>query len=148
MKNDLLIRDLTSADLARGAPLLAQLGYPVDTSVLEERFEDFIAKGERAIVAERDAEILGLLTLHVTNVLHRAGAVGRITLLVVDEAVQGQGVGRSLMDEAERRLWSDGCVLIEVTSNMKRTDAHAFYEKLGYEKSSFRFGKTRPATTS
>lgn len=144
MSEDLKVRDATPADLPQLVPLLDELGYPVGAEVLADRFARYSAKGEQALVAERDDEITGLLTLHVTPVLHRAGPVGRITNLVVAESAHGQGVGRALMDVAEERLWAEGCVLIEVTSNRKRTDAHAFYEKLGYENTSFRFVKTSP----
>jgi ribosomal protein S18 acetylase RimI-like enzyme len=145
VKTLLTIRELAASDLPQVAPLLAELGYPVDEQTLRERFTQFTAQGENAIVAERDAQIIGLLTLHVTPVLHRPGSVGRITTLVVAGSAQDQGVGRALMNEAEGMLWTRGCVLIEVTSNIKRSAAHAFYEKLGYEKTSYRFGKVRPS---
>jgi GNAT superfamily N-acetyltransferase len=138
------VRDLDAADIPHLLPLLDELGYPVDAATLSARFERFTDQGEKALVAERDGRIIGLLTLHITPVLHRPGSVGRVTTLVVERKAHGQGVGRALMDEAERRLWDAGCVLIEVTSNRKRTDAHAFYEKLGYEKTSYRFGKPTP----
>ena len=44
--------------------------------------------------------------------------------------------------EAEKRLAAKGCGLVEVTSNRKRLRAHAFYERLGYERTSYRFAKT------
>lgn len=145
LKNRLTVRDLSSGDLSQVVPLLVELGYPVEETVLEQRFRDFSSKGESALVGERDGQIIGLLTLHVTPVLHRPGSVGRITTLVVAKHAHGQGVGRALMNEAEGRLWTEGCVLIEVTSNLKRSDAHTFYEKLGYERTSYRFGKVRPS---
>ena len=76
--------------------------------------------------------------------LHRSGPVGRLTALVVDERARGRGVGRALIDAAEGILIERGCVLIEVTSNKRRTDAHAFYERLGYTATSFRFAKPIP----
>lgn len=147
MTDDVYIRDLRSTDLPELLPLLDELGYPVEGDILASRLTDYFARGESALVAEKEGRIVGLLTLHITPVIHRAGAVGRVTNLVVTTPMHGQGVGRALMDEAERRLWEKGCVLIEVTSNMKRVDAHAFYKRLGYEQTSFRFGKARPAGT-
>lgn len=140
------VREVTALDLPQLVPLLEELGYPVESSVLEERFKFFSGKGERALVAERGGKVIGLLTLHVTHVLHRPGSVGRITTLVVASAWHGQGIGRALVEDAESRFWADGCVLIEVTSNIKRHEAHAFYERLGYERTSYRFGKSRPAS--
>ena len=62
-------------------------------------------------------------------------------MMVVAEAERGRGIGAALVAEAERRLGARGCGLVEVTSNQKRLRAHAFYEKLGYERTSYRFFK-------
>ncbi len=121
--------------------LLAQLGYGVDLSMLAARFANFSERGEEALVAERDGKVIGVATLHLTPVLHRAGAVGRVTALVVDETVRGTGAGAAIMREAESIMKARGCVIMEVTSNRKRVDAHAFYEQLGYTATSYRFGK-------
>jgi len=85
--------------------------------------------------------LLGVLTLHITPVLHRAGPVGRLTMLVVDESARGEGIGRALVTAAEAYFAERGCALVEVTSNKRRTDAHAFYERLGYQGTSERFAK-------
>jgi GNAT superfamily N-acetyltransferase len=138
------------------ARLLGVLGYAIDPAALTVRWMRFTAAGEAALVAvasglvtaakgasapSDSAPLLGLATLHVTPVLHRAGSVGRVTSLVVDPAARGHGVGRMLMRAAEEWAVGRGCVLMEVTSNRRRTDAHAFYERLGYAATSFRFGK-------
>ena len=146
------IRDASAADAAEVARLLALLGHTAPPGNHAARLAAHLALGERVLVASRSpaasAPLLGVATLHVTPMLHRAGPVGRITALVVDDDARGQGVGRALVDAAESQLATQGCPLIEITSNRQRTDAHAFYERLGYTATSFRFAKTlAPATT-
>ena len=135
------VRAATAGDVPELARLLALLGYPIEERVLVERLGAFSAAGELALVADAGDRLLGLATIHVTPVLHRAGPVGRVTALVVDDETRGRGVGRALVTAAEAILASRGCVLIEVTSNRRRTDAHAFYERLGFVATSLRFGK-------
>lgn len=141
---DVDIREAAPTDVAEIARLLDALGYPTAVETLAERFERFDGAGEQALLAEQPGSasaLLGLMTLHATPVLHRDGPVGRITMLVVDPAARGRGIGRQLVAAAESWAAARGCVLMEVTSNRRLTDAHAFYERLGYESTSFRFGK-------
>jgi GNAT superfamily N-acetyltransferase len=82
-----------------------------------------------------------MVTVHVTPVLHRPTPVGRLTALVVTERARHGGIGRALVAAAERLLAARGCALVEVTSNRRLTDAHAFYGRLGYDTTSLRFKK-------
>lgn len=136
------IRHAAHDDAAALVPLLSQLGYPTDAATVAERLPRLTTAGDCALIAVRGDAVLGLATVHATPVLHRPAPVGRVTALVVAEEARGQGVGRALMDAAEQLLRRRGCRLIEVTSNRARTDAHAFYERLGYVATSFRFAKT------
>jgi ribosomal protein S18 acetylase RimI-like enzyme len=144
--NTIDIRDARAADVPALAALVAELGYPTPEATMAVRLNAMIDAGEKVLVAERDGDVVGLLTLHVTPVLHRPTAVGRLTALVVAERARGAGVGRSLVAAAEHILAARGCALIEVTSNQRRTDAHAFYQRLGYDVTSLRFKKDLEAT--
>jgi GNAT superfamily N-acetyltransferase len=124
------------------ARLLTALGHPTDAAGVAARWEEWAAEGNAALVAAReDDTLIGVATLHRTRVLHRPRPVGRITALVVDAAVRGQGIGRALMAAAEEALVQAGCGLVEITSNVRRVDAHAFYARLGYEQTSVRLVK-------
>jgi GNAT superfamily N-acetyltransferase len=135
------IRRAAVGDAAELARLLTHLGYPTTSDVIEARFRVFDGAGETTLVAAGADRLLGAVTLHVTPVLHRPSAVGRITAMVIDPDVRGRGIGRALVAAAERVLAARGCTLVEVTSNKRRVDAHAFYERLGYDATSLRFAK-------
>ena len=137
----LVVRDASPSDAAAVAALLAELGYPTDAATAAHRLESLAALGDRALIALDGDDALGLVTVHRTPVLHRPSSVGRITALVVSASARGRGVGRALVDAAERILMDAGCEMVEVTSNQKRTDAHAFYERLGYSNTSFKFAR-------
>lgn len=138
------VRLARTSDVPEMARLFGELGYEIPVDVLTKRFAAFSDAGQTALVADDDSSVrhlLGVATLHATPVLHRGGAVGRVTALVVDAAFRGCGIGRALMEEAERWAAAQGCVLLEVTSNQCRVDAHKFYEQLGYERTSYRFAR-------
>ena len=73
--------------------------------------------------------------------IHRRRPVGRIVALVIADGHRGRGIGKALVADAEARMRARGCEKMEVTSNVVLVDAHAFYEALGLQKSSFRFAK-------
>jgi ribosomal protein S18 acetylase RimI-like enzyme len=136
----LSIREAGPKDSEAIARLIVALGYEVTPTEVKQRLAALEEAGAPALVAERGG-IAGVLTLYLTQVLHRPRPVGRITMMVVAEGLRGQGIGTALVAEAEKRLAAQGCGLVEVTSNTRRLRAHAFYERLGYERTSYRFAK-------
>jgi GNAT superfamily N-acetyltransferase len=143
------VREAEPADAEEIIRLFTQLGHRQPEGSAESRLAAFYAAGDRILVAEdsqsaRKRRLLGATTLHVTPEIHRAGPIGRMTAVVVDEPARGQGVGRLLIEAAEKYFAEHGCAMVEVTSNKKRLDAHRFYEQLGYTGTSFRFAKELP----
>jgi GNAT superfamily N-acetyltransferase len=135
------VRVAKPEDAGAFVELLEELGFPTAVDAVAQRLAALAGSGETVLVGTRGAEVLGFVSAHVTPVLHRPTPVGRLTALVVARRARGQGLGRALVEQAERHLAGAGCGLVEVTSNRKREEAHAFYEKLGYAMTSYRFGK-------
>ena len=135
------IRAANPEDAAALVDLLQELGFPTAVGAVAQRLTALADGGEKVFVGIRGVEVLGLVTLHVTPVLHRPTPVGRMTALVVASRARRQGLGRALVAAAERHLAGAGCGLIEVTSNQKLVEAHTFYQQLGYAMTSYRLGK-------
>lgn len=136
------VREARPADADTIAHLLDQLGYEVTAADVRRRLQGQRKAGQPVLVAERERRVIGCLSWHVTPVIHRPRPVGRITMLVVAEAERGGGIGSLLVEAAAERLREQGCGLLEVTSNIRRMRAHAFYERLGFERTSYRFART------
>jgi GNAT superfamily N-acetyltransferase len=136
----LVIRDARPNDARAIAALIVALGYEVTAAEVKQRAAAVGKAGQHVLLADRGG-VIGVLTTSLTQVLHRPRPVGRISMMVVAEAERGHGIGAALVAEAEARLAAAGCGLIEVTSNVKRLRAHAFYERLGYARTSYRFAK-------
>jgi GNAT superfamily N-acetyltransferase len=128
-------------DLAR---LIALLGHEIDPDLVGDHLETLSSSGIPQLAAAVDSQIVGLCGLHLMTAIHRDRPVGRITILVVDESWRGSGIGKALVAAAVDYFRVEGCELVEVTSNDRLVQAHAFYEKLGFEKTSKRFATRLP----
>jgi GNAT superfamily N-acetyltransferase len=85
------------------------------------------------LLAELDGRVIGMLQLSFIPGLSRRGATrANIEAVRVDSAQRSRGIGRWLIaqaiDEARRR----GCKMAQLTSDKRRTQAHAFYGRLGF----------------
>jgi GNAT superfamily N-acetyltransferase len=100
-------------------------------------------ENHRVLMATDSAgEVIG--GVHIQRLMSLdADLSGQILGLVVAEKARRHGVGRALMTAAED--WARGrkCTKVILRSNVKRVDAHAFYEGIGYSnaKTQFAFRK-------
>lgn len=140
---DCTIRSALRDDSAAIVGLLNQLGYSATADEVRQRLQAVDAHPTDAVrVALVEEVVVGLLSLHILLYFHEGITLGRVSALVVDEAQRGHGIGRRLMRDAERLARTHGCSKMEVASALRRTEAHAFYEQIGYERVAYRFVKT------
>lgn len=140
-KPKLKVRDAKPSDAKRLAELIHELGHEIGEKQVRKNLASLKKTGETPIVATLDKVVVGMCGLGRRVVIHRPAPLGRITALVVTKDAQSHGIGRKLVEAAEDWMRKEGCQLVEVTSNDRRTAAHAFYRHLGYERSSIRFFK-------
>jgi ribosomal protein S18 acetylase RimI-like enzyme len=135
------IRAAKPKDVPRIVELIHYLGHEIDAKTLRKNFRSISPDQDTVLVAAEGTSVLGLVGVQKRFTILREGPIGRISPLVVDEQAQGRGIGRMLVHAAEALCRDRGCKLVEVTSNDRRAEAHAFYRQMGYERSSIRFVK-------
>ena len=149
MPSGLVIRHAHESDLPALIALFADdpIGGHGDTSdreALGDYLQAFHAidasSNEQLFVAEQEGEVVGTF-----QVLFNRTLTGRGGLSMLIEAVQtradmrGRGIGAAMIEYAIGEARRRGCRLVQLTSNMARTDAHRFYERLGFARSHFGF---------
>lgn len=91
-------------------------------------------------VAFERVELIGTFSLAVMdNLAHMGTPSGLIEDVVVKSVWRGKGVGKQMMRFAIDRCREAGCYKAALSSNKKRTEAHRFYEALGFEKHGYSF---------
>jgi GNAT superfamily N-acetyltransferase len=135
------LRDARPSDAARLVELIHELGHEVTVKQVRNNLAALKKLGETPIVATLGMEVVGLVGVHRMVTVHRPAPVGRIPVLIVAKEARGLNLGRMLVEAVEQWCRKQGCQLIEVTSNDRRAEAHAFYRHLGYERTSIRFFK-------
>lgn len=78
------------------------------------------------LVAKTDGAVVGTVMVGYDG--HR----GWINYLGVDPACRRRGIGRALMDEAERLLRVEGCPKINLQVRTSNSEAIEFYRRIGY----------------
>ncbi len=140
---DLEIRPTTGDDLPAVVamladdPLGAQRESPDDLSPYLAALERLSADpNQHLVVAVRDGRVVGTLQLTIVPGLSRRGATRSIIEGVrVHADERGSGLGTQLIEWAVDQSRRQGCQLVQLTSDKTRTDAHRFYERLGFSAS-------------
>jgi GNAT superfamily N-acetyltransferase len=139
------IRNASEDDLPAILRILAESGIDGGESfTLEEAREHFARirqrPGFRLLVASVDGEIVGTCTLLIMEKLGKRGTpAGVVEDVAVLPSRQGQKIGRAMMEHARQECRNAGCYKLALSSNLRREDAHRFYESLGFERHGFSF---------
>ncbi|MFF3450870.1 GNAT family N-acetyltransferase [Streptomyces sp. NPDC002667] len=95
---------------------------------------------QHLVVAVRDGRVVGTLQLTVIPGLSRRGATRSVIEAVrIHADERGSGLGTELIEWAVGESRRQDCSLVQLTSDASRTDAHRFYERLGFEASHIGF---------
>lgn len=94
----------------------------------------------RVFVAFLDDAVVGTYELLIMDNLAKHGKKsGIVEDVAVSPARQGRGIGRAMMEHARAQCREAGCYKLMLSSNLKREDAHRFYDALGFERHGYSF---------
>lgn len=128
------IRDAKPDDAGDVAALLGDMGYPASPEEAVDhirRFDD--DPGSRLQLAEDAGRVIGLVATHIVPRLDRDELSCRITDIVVGASYRRAGVGSALVAAVEREARDRGARRLDLSSGEWRTDAYAFYARMGFE---------------
>ena len=141
----LLIRDAQLQDVAVVVALLADddkgraredAGEGLDRGYFEAFAAIAADPNQRLLVAEQAGAIVGTFQLSFLPGLSFRGAWrGQIEAVRIASHLRGQGLGREMILWAIERCRERGCRMVQLTTHQSRDRAHAFYERLGFERS-------------
>jgi GNAT superfamily N-acetyltransferase len=134
MVMEFAVRAARMKDAAFLARLSTELGYPTDEREARRRLEEILPRSEHAVLVAEGAEgaPIGWIHVYMRDLLVNDRHV-EIGGLIVDANHRGKGIGRKLMQEAERWTASKGLSTVLVRSRVQRAEAHDFYLRIGYQ---------------
>lgn len=137
------IREATPADSAAIAEITAEaLGYDCPPEVIARNIAALEPSHARMFVAEQAGKVLGFVEPQRYEAVYFAPLVNILGLAVRAEC-RGQGIGKALMRAAENWAKEIGATGVRLNSGVNRTEAHTFYQHIGYtaKKQQIRFLK-------
>jgi GNAT superfamily N-acetyltransferase len=147
----LTVRVAARGDIPAVARLLAEMDNepPMPLARAERLFREMARYPDyRCYLAYEGDEPVATFTLLIFDALVHGGS--REALLdgvVVTAARRGQGIGRAMIQEAMRLAANAGCYKLALSSNIKRKDAHRFYESLGFQQHGISFAILAPGSS-
>lgn len=142
----LSLRRATAADIPSVQALYAGAGLDGGTPLSSAEAVDIFARFSRypsyhLWVAEgpRGVVVATYALLIADNIAHSGRPFAIVEQVAVAPELRGRGIGKALMRHAMDEARGAGCYKLVLTSHVARTDAHAFYDRLGFERHGFGF---------
>jgi len=141
MSSEIPIRPAVYPDVNQIKVLLDELeNKDLDPAVFDSIFNEYLIDTLTLMfVAVKDAVVIGFISCRGHRLLHHEGFVFEIQEMVVTASEQGKGIGRALVNIVCEEVQRRGAKSLEVTSNKRRKEAHAFYQSVGFKNSHEKF---------
>ena len=112
-----------------------ELGYDVNLDIVKKQIRRLTNDNKHNIIIgfehEQTRKIIGFVHAELYESLYMDTGLN-ILGLAVDSNFQGQGIGKKLMSSIEDYALKNNISYIRLNSNVCRTEAHKFYESIGY----------------
>jgi len=132
MDGTIQIRAATMKEAPQITELSIQLGYPL---TVQDTITNIAAidksNYDMAYVAVMNNQVVGWIHVFYTMRLE-TGPFCEIGGLVVAASARGKGIGSQLVEKAKKWAAERNINKLKVRCQVKRTEAHAFYEKNGF----------------
>ena len=140
MKHDLLIRKATNEDVPTILALLidddlGKLHEDGSLEVYENAFQNISRDANQILaVAVLNSKIVGCLQITFIPGLARKGMWrAQIEGVRIARSLRGHGLGTDMIEWAIAQCKERGCGLMQLLADKSRTEAHRFYESLGFK---------------
>lgn len=127
------IRDMLADDMLGRARELDDLtGYQAAFAAIDADPNQLL------LVGEQGGTVVATLQITFIPGLSRGGQWrGIVEAVRVASHARGGGIGEAMMRHAIERCRARGCGTVQLTTDKRRTDAHRFYDRLGFAQSHF-----------
>ena len=136
------VRPMKEKDISQAADIHRKvvregLGQGIDYAI-EDLFKSFIKKSPKAcIVAEKDNKVAGFIIGCIKEWGFGVERSGWIEMIEVDPKLMGQGIGKTLGEALIRYFKDEGIKEVYTTVRWDSGDLIAFFQSIGFDKSSF-----------
>jgi len=94
----------------------------------------------RAFLVFADGVAVGTFSLLIfCSLTHEGSKQAVLDAVVIGRRCRGQGIGSVMLEQACKIASDAGCYKIALSSNLKRMDAHRFYETHGFKQHGISF---------
>ena len=128
----IIIREMNVKDAEAVNALSKQLGYSLSIEQTVQNIKAILqSKDHTAFVAEFENNIVGWIGA-AQAIMIEVMPHCEMNGLVIDEHHRGMGIGKLLIDKVKQWAREKNNSKIGLRCNVKRTEAHLFYQHLGF----------------
>lgn len=138
-ENKVVIREMEKKDCPAVASIWREaLDVPTTDDDLKKTYEKMRGDDRyHTLIAEVGGEVVGLVATVFSYAVGHPNGYVKINGLGVRQEYRRGGIGKALLEAAERVAIDSGAPYIGLASGFAREEAHAFYEHNGYQKTSY-----------